>query len=89
MTSLQNYLLQSPAGFAYLASDRKWIPAKHLQYISDILIEVALGNITRLIINLPPRNGKSELISKYYPAWYLGKHPDHRIILASYESDFA
>lgn len=66
-----------------------WIPAPHLIYISDILAEVALGNITRLIINLPPRNGKSELISKYFPAWYLGKHPDHRIILASYEADFA
>jgi len=79
----------SPAGFAYLASHRKWIPAKHLQYISDILIDVAAGKVTRLIIDLPPRHGKSELISKYFPAWYLGKYPDHRIILASYEADFA
>jgi predicted phage terminase large subunit-like protein len=52
-------------------------------------MDVALGNVTRLIIDLPPRNGKSELISKYFPAWYLGKFPDNRIILASYESDFA
>ena len=52
-------------------------------------MDVALGKITRLIIDLPPRNGKSELISKYFPAWYLGKFPDNRIILASYESDFA
>lgn len=38
---------------------------------------------------MPPRHGKSELASKYFPAWYLGVHPEHRIILASYESSFA
>lgn len=38
---------------------------------------------------MPPRHGKSELISKYFPAWYLGIFPDKRIILASYEADFA
>jgi predicted phage terminase large subunit-like protein len=41
------------------------------------------------MVFMPPRHGKSELISKYFPAWYLGKHPDHRVILASYEADFA
>ena len=38
---------------------------------------------------MPPRHGKSELVSRYFPAWYLGTHPDKRIILASYEADFA
>ena len=38
---------------------------------------------------MPPRHGKSELISKYFPAWYIGTHPDERIILSSYEADFA
>lgn len=38
---------------------------------------------------MPPRHGKSELISKYFPAWYLAVHPEHRVILASYESSFA
>lgn len=45
--------------------------------------------IDRLLITLHPRSGKSEFISKYYPAWLLGKDQDHRIILASYEADFA
>ncbi len=38
---------------------------------------------------MPPRHGKSELISKAFPAWYLGTFPDRRILLASYEADFA
>lgn len=38
---------------------------------------------------MPPQHGKSELISKYFPPWYLGHNPDNRIILSSYEADFA
>ena len=32
---------------------------------------------------------KSELASHYFPAWYLGKFPQHRVLLASYEAEFA
>jgi hypothetical protein len=38
---------------------------------------------------MPPRHGKSELVSRYFPAWYLGTFPDRRVILAGYEADFA
>lgn len=38
---------------------------------------------------MPPRHGKSEFASKYFPAWFLGRFPDKKIILASYEADFA
>jgi predicted phage terminase large subunit-like protein len=38
----------------------------------------------RLMVYMPPRHGKSELISKYTPAWFLGTNPDLRMILASY-----
>ena len=41
------------------------------------------------MVSMPPRHGKSEFISRYFPAWYLGTYPDKRIILASYEADFA
>jgi predicted phage terminase large subunit-like protein len=41
------------------------------------------------MVFMPPRHGKSELISKYFPAWYIGTHPDNRIILTSYEADQA
>lgn len=41
------------------------------------------------MVFMPPRHGKSEFISRYSTAWILGKFPDTRIILASYEADFA
>lgn len=38
---------------------------------------------------MPPRHGKSELCSHYLPAWFLGTFPSRRVILSSYEADFA
>ena len=52
-------------------------------------MDVAAGRCKRLAVTMPPRHGKSELVSKAFPAWYLGTFPDRRIILASYEADFA
>lgn len=43
----------------------------------------------RLVVEMPPRHGKSELISRYLPAWYLGRHPTEHVILCSYEANFA
>ncbi len=43
----------------------------------------------RIIVSMPPRHGKSELTSHYFPAWYLGRHPGHEVILVSYEERFA
>ncbi len=50
---------------------------------------MAARRTKRLIVTEPPRHGKSELISRYFPAWYLGHNPDERVILTSYEADFA
>lgn len=44
---------------------------------------------TRLIIEEPPRHGKSELTSRFFTAWYLGMFPWHRVILTSYEANYA
>ena len=52
-------------------------------------MDVASGKTKRLMIQMPPRSGKSELVSKYFPAWYLGTHPKKRIILSTYGADFA
>ena len=38
---------------------------------------------------MPPRHGKSEMISKFFPFWYLWNFPHQRIILTSYNSHFA
>ncbi len=38
---------------------------------------------------MPPRSGKSEMTSKFFPAWYLGTYPDNKVMFISYESTFA
>ena len=42
-----------------------------------------------LLLEAPPRHGKSELISKWLPTWYLSRYPDRRVILTSYSGDLA
>jgi len=42
-----------------------------------------------LAISMPPRHGKSYLVSEHLPAWFLVNNPDKRVILCSYEADFA
>jgi len=75
--------------FARKASMGRWNCPKHLEYLNDRLLDVASGKCKRLMVFLPPRHGKSEFISKYFAAWYLGTFPDRRVILTSYEADFA
>ena len=42
-----------------------------------------------LCLSVPPRHGKSYTVTETLPSWYLGKHPDHNVIIASYEGTFA
>lgn len=70
-------------------SNNKWKSATHLQLINQALVDISKRKYHKLMINLPPRHGKSELISKYFPIYYLQQNPDHRIILASYGSQYA
>lgn len=79
----------TPAWFAYTASHGLWRPFDHLLFLNRKILDIVAGRIKRLMVFLPPRHGKSEFISKYFTAWVLGKFPDTRIILASYEADFA
>jgi hypothetical protein len=57
--------------------------------ICQKLEAVASGECKRLMIFTPPRHGKSELVSKRFPAWYLGRNPSKQIISASYGQDLA
>jgi hypothetical protein len=43
----------------------------------------------RLMINAPPRAGKSQLVSRFFPAWYLGNHPDAQVLPLAYSDTFA
>jgi predicted phage terminase large subunit-like protein len=63
--------------------------AAHVQLIAHYLLEVERGHITRLIIEAPPRHTKTLLTSTIFPAWYLGRHPNREVILATYGQERA
>ncbi len=81
--------LSSPAGLAYVYSRGRIVSPPHITLLNQKALDIAGGRCKRLLISMPPRHGKSEFISKALPAWYLGTFPDRRVILASYEADFA
>ena len=90
MTAI-NPALASPAGFARMATNGHWRAAPHLLLLNRVLMAAAAGErwASRVIIQMPPRHGKSELVSGHFPAWYLGMYPDRKVVLASYEHDLA
>jgi len=84
--------MASPGSFAETVSDY-WIMAKHLDAINTELTTLILDrdrlDYRILVIEAPPRHGKSDFISKHLPVWYLLHYPQNRAILASYEANYA
>ena len=61
----------------------------HHRLLCEKLDAVERGEIKRLMVFMPPRHGKSELTSKRFPAWYMGRNPKKQIITASYGATLA
>ena len=59
---------------------------RRLEKFSD---DVAKGLSPRLMLLMPPRSGKSELCSRSFPAWHLGRNPRHEVIACSYNVSLA
>lgn len=64
-------------------------PSAHHRILAKKLEGVANGTIKRLIVEMPPRHGKSMEASEFFPAWYLGNNPDHQVIAATYAQGLA
>lgn len=79
----------SPLGYAWHFTRGAFYMPPHLVMLAEALIDIAMGRCTRLIVTVPPRHGKSETISHYFPVWLLDLFPTLRIGLASYEATFA
>lgn len=67
---------------------RKWLKAPHHEVIANALTRVYNGECKRLIINMPPRYGKTEQVMNFV-SWSLGQQPDSEFIYTSYSSDLA
>lgn len=75
---------------AFIAAiDKSYKFGAHLKRLGTLLMDVEENIKNRIAVSMAPRMGKSQMISIYYPAWYLGRHPDHKVIVASHTSDLA
>ena len=66
-----------------------WVHRKICKTMDRFLSDVLEKKSPRLIITMPPRSGKSELVSRRFPAYAFGRAPDLQIIAASYSSDLS
>ena len=61
----------------------------HVDLISEYLEACYRRQVTRLIINIPPRMLKSTLVSVAWPAWLLGQDPTLKVLASSYAHKLA
>jgi predicted phage terminase large subunit-like protein len=66
-----------------------FIAGRHHKIMADAFERVASGELKRLIINMPPRHTKSEFASYLFPAWFLGKFPEKKIIQTAHTAELA
>jgi predicted phage terminase large subunit-like protein len=61
----------------------------HHLLIIELMERVERGEVDRAIVYVPPRHGKSELVTRLYTAWTIGRSPWKQIILGGYADTFA
>jgi len=81
---LMPYIMRQHPG--YMAG---WVHKDIALRLEKFSQDVADGKSPRLMIQMPPRAGKSQEASIYYPGWHLGKYPNHEFILCSYSGSLA
>jgi len=93
LDELSNARIREKASGDFLAFVREAWPAfiegNHHRVMADAFNRIASGELKRLIINMPPRHTKSEFASHLFPAWYLGKFPDRKVIQTAHTAELA
>jgi predicted phage terminase large subunit-like protein len=77
------------AFFSVVSPGNTFLPNWHIEAIAYALMRVMRGEITRLIITVPPRSLKSFCTSVAFPAFVLGHDPTRRFICVSYAESLA
>jgi predicted phage terminase large subunit-like protein len=66
-----------------------FIEGDHHKVMADAFNRIASGELKRLIINMPPRHTKSEFASHLFPAWFLGRFPEKKVIQTAHTAELA
>ena len=66
-----------------------FIMGDHHEIMAEKFERIVEGELTRLVINMPPRHTKSEFASFLLPAWFLGNYPDKKVIQTAHTAELA
>ena len=80
---------QSLLDYCPLVSFDGYEQTPHIRALIAHLEAVERGEIPRLIVEMPPRSSKSTHVSRLFPSWYIGRHPERYVIEASYGKELA
>ena len=84
--SLESFMLAYPPSPNYLWGVHTRVL---IQELSRATVRLENGLSTYLLVCMPPRHGKSDVVSRRWPAWHLIRNPHHELILASYNFELA
>ena len=88
MSDMNDFARTSLGAFSVMCFP-KFEVADHHRLVFDKLEAMERGEISRLIISMPPRHSKSLIVSELMPAWFLGRNPERQVILSAYGSSLA
>jgi len=69
--------------------DPEYKVGKHHKRLAALLMAIEAGGEDRICVNMPPRHGKTQLVSIYFPAWFIGRNPNKKILMVSHTTDLA
>lgn len=79
--SFGKFILATNPGYVYVPF--------HQEIIVPALEDVERGKVSRLMINMPPRHGKSDIATLNFIPWWLGRHPRGNSMVCSYSFELA
>lgn len=66
-----------------------YLVGAHHRVLITMLMDIAEGKKDRIAVNIAPRHGKSHIVSTYFPAWFIGKYPNKKVMMVSHTADLA
>ena len=77
-----------------LYMDPNYKVGRHHRILANELMAIERGadaedGKDRVCVNIPPRHGKSQLVSIYFPAWFIGRNPGKKVMMVSHTTDLA
>ena len=66
-----------------------FIVGAHHRVLAKLLMQIEAGEKDRVCVSMPPRHGKSWMVSRFYPAWFIGRNPSKKVMVVSHTTDLA